>query len=333
MTCASVRLVCSRNFMVRTPTKQAHVRFEVGKSNGGVTKRNGSGKLGVLVKKSVGEKTLGQYVSNIRALEMFLNSTRAAAVDVTTITRDEFIEFLFQWHELGKGPVKGVVAALKHRVRQGGKELGFLEDADIKKAMIGAASNSNKRDKSILSKEQLRVVSKFIKECEEEDLGNCSCDHHKEFCSRDRLRAALLMYGYTPVRPFNVVEMQSCHLNDDESIIHVPHLKTAGGGPGDLPIEKKGVTLFKACAETSRNGYLFPRCVNQHLGHVLRKCEVKYGWGNGLVFSVYCLRHTGMERRKKKVEGALQELVSGITAGTFRTVYTKTNRRAGKLNK
>ena len=47
--------------------------------------------------------------------------------------------------------------------------------------------------------------------------------------------------------------------------------------------------------------------------------------GLGLVWSPYCVRHTGMNKKVAGVKAAVEELLSGVTARTFKT-YARPNK-------
>ena len=94
---------------------------------------------------------------------------------------------------------------------------------------------------------------------------------------------------------------------------------------GSVIVTEAGWDIMEDGSSAATNGYLFPHCAAQHLGAAVAFCTTQFGWDEGLVWSPYCVRHTGMNRKVAGVKAAVEELLSGVTARTFKT-YARSNK-------
>jgi len=63
-------------------------------------------------------------------------------------------------------------------------------------------------------------------------------------------------------------------------------------------------------------------------------CQAKYEWEPNLVWVAYSMRHTGMNKREKKVADAVSELIHNVTRPVSRR-YARDNsqrRKRGSSN-
>ena len=280
--------------------------------------------MGTLVRGSVKDSTNKQYDSRLRTLGKFLSSVRHVDdTEVKSCSKLEYVNFLFNWKEQKMGPANGTAAALLQLHRMEGIP-SFLEETDVKKAIKGAGTSCKKVDKGLLNPYMIGEFLSFIAECELADLGGtcfwCENDVH----IRERLQLAVRAIVELPLRPGNLKDLQMTDASAQDGIplIYIDALKTAPNGGQELATWE-GFRILIEAQGLSPNAFLFPRCAQTHLAAALRKAEQWFLWPEGLVYAPHCLRHACMTKKTEMITQAVTKAVAGISAPTFKTVYTK----------
>ena len=303
----------------RIVARQAHVRFKVALCKEVTPMAARKALLGKVGPTGV------QYTSNLSPLKAYLEDLRKVKeVDVFTTTEDEFLQFLFNWREQGKGPARGVSSALLAVFLQGGKKNSFLEEKSIKRAVEAASANARPVDKGVLDKDMEVQFQEFLLRCPDAQLGKCTwCASKKIKDLRGKLVHASRLMGELPIRPGNLKDLRIVDLAAAAKPPHVYVAHPKVPGENAVVASDAAVKVFREAAGAAVEGYLFPRCASMHLGTALRHAEVAYGWVQGLVFTPGCFRHTMMTKRVNRVTEAEDDLATGVSARTRKAHYTK----------
>ena len=296
----------------RQPCKQTHTRFDISKIVHGLDVQEEQARL---VKACTKDSTNEQYLSRLNTLEKFLAAHRGMPLaHAHTCTREEWILYLANWHRQRMGPANGPHCALLQLHRSLGMVPSFLEQKMFWKMMDGAGSNFVRRPKGVLDvsmQESFEAFLPFAKALEK-PCGGC-CRH------TDRVALTLCAYKIMKIlhiRPGNLKDMEVAHFDMVRRRVFIPKWKTEKDGIYLLLTEEVMALVLEAL-QLSPNDFLFHRCVDKHLTEALREAEVTFDWPRGLVFTVHCLRHTGMFNQVGKIEKAVKELVTSVTGGTF----------------
>ena len=211
----------------RQPVRQRYTRFKVAVCKNDVTpaqaRKDLIGKAG---------STAKTYRGNLSALSDFVKSRRGESnVDLLTVVEDEFILFLYEWKQQGKGSAQGVWSSLLNLFRQNGVKKSFLDDDDVRKAVEGAAANFYPVNKGVVNETQNGMLNDFIEKCSEEKLGHCTWCRAKDVKSlRKRIRLAKDFMRGVPIRPGNLKDLQKPDVMDHVSPpqVHVRNPKVKG---------------------------------------------------------------------------------------------------------
>jgi len=308
----------------RVVAKQRHTRFDAEKC---VAVLHGEA-FSDLVRASVKESTNAEYDSRLRTLEKFLRSYRNSEfADAATCSHKEWIQFLVNWRMQGMGPANGTHSALLQLHRRLQLLPSFLDGKLAWKLTKGAGSAHTKVDKGCLSKEMQTELLQFMEsECVSLSDTCACCEREPQVRQRIKLGAALMLL--LNIRPGNLKDFQ---IHDftfpngaEVGSVFVKNWKTTNDG-ATFPLTLKVLELALQAFELSGNDYLFPRCIARHLTDCLREAESVFGWPEGLVYTVHCLRHSGMENANdfvKEAVAAVKKAVTRVTGSTF-DGYTK----------
>jgi len=160
-------------------------------------------------------------------------------------------------------------------------------------------------------RESFEAFLPFAKELEK------SCSGCAQHVKRVELTTiAYRMMKKLHIRPGNLKDMQVTDFNMTTREIFIPNWKQSKDGI-HLPLREEVIHIALEALRLSPNDFLFHRCVAKHLTEALREAEVNFDWPRGLVFTVHCLRHTGMFNQVGKIEKAVKALVSSVTGDTF----------------
>ena len=310
-----------RMIRAREVVKQAHVRFDPEI----VVMVPFEAAMGALVRGSVKASTNKQYDSRLRTLAKFLCTVRnVEEVETKSCSKLEYVNFLHNWKLQKMGPANGTSAALLQQHRMEGIQPSFLEDMDMKKAIKGAGTSCKKVDKGLMNPYMISEFISFLGECDHADLGGpcrwCKDDHY----IRERLQLAVRAMVELPVRPGNLKDMQMTDASAPNGVplLYVDALKTAPNGGQELATWE-GLKILIEAQGLSSNAFLFPKCAQAHLASALRKAEQWFVWPEGLVYAPHCLRHACMTEKASLIAQAVTKVVAGISAPTFKRVYTK----------
>ena len=257
--------------------------------------------------------------SRLRTLGRTLQKLREDPdADPRTCSKEEFVQFLWNWKKQKMGPARGVSAALLLEHRKLGEERSFLQSSLIKKAVKGAAANHVPSQKGVLDGGMVEQWHAATWAAPKEELGiPCST------CSGKNLRTKILrkfitlageLMQHVALRPGNLKDLRDADLLEDGFLV-VQRPKRAQ--QERLLMSDKAMEIFKEALALSQNHYVFPSCIGYHLNLSLRWAEHLYDWPVGLVFSPHCLRHTHIERMAREVEDKCKSLVTGITGRTI----------------
>lgn len=278
-----------------------------------------------------------QYGSRIRGLTEFLREFRESEgeVEVTSITESEFEAFLTLWFLESRASPGNFRAALGHEYRMAGmKKPEWLSSKDMTAMIKGAGSKAVRREKGVLSEEQVELLRELIVTGEGDHMKKCrGCRQDKGSDLGTTMEMAMDLMLTAPLRPHNVKDMKPGDYRENEMgrFLYIPHCKTEKGIDDGKWIEIGGVAgaVFLAAAERSGKGYVFPRCVMTHLNKALKYAANKYGWDQGLVWSPHCLRHTHVTMKRKKVIRAVTAHVCDMSVRTAR-IYSEHSDRKRK---
>jgi len=270
-----------------------------------------------LIGSSVKTQSMVQYDSRLRTLARYLAATRPnGSADVLSCSKEEFFSFLFNWKLQKKGPAGTTRSALVKQHDINGIHPSFLRDKDTMLAVEGAGANCEHVDKAVLSPEQRDVFLDAILYGPDEALGSCAlCKKNgREANFRLRLQIEAEFMWEVPIRLTDAGHLKVQHFNDSRRprSVFVAGLKTAAHG-GNIIVNDDGWSLFEAAAAFSTNDFLFPKCGAQHLGAVVQWCQATHEWEADLAWVAYSMRHTGMNKREKKVEEAVAELIHNVS--------------------
>jgi len=312
----------------REVTKQGHSHFDPSVISKGPysTEAMYEGALGMLIRSSVKDSSNATYDSRLRTLEKFLRAFRKSDfVDAITCSKIEYVLFLANWREQGMGPARGVHSALLQLHRRFDVTPSFLDSKLMWKCTNGAGTNYKRSYKGVLSPEEQRQFGLFIDKCSTLDDNCGSCKGHSSI--RRRIRLAYELMLLLPIRPGNLKDFQIVHfdLKPGEEIgrVFVVNWKTGADGQW-LPLPKAALALALEAYGLSDNIYLFPRCADKHLTAVLREAELVLEWPEGLVYTVHCLRHCGMQNAEeavKEVTQAAKKALCRVSPGVFDGTY------------
>jgi len=225
------------------------------------------------------------------------------------------------------GPANGTHSALLQLHRRLLLLPSFLDGKFAWKLTKGAGSNHRKVDKGVLSKEMQTDFLLFLEnECLSVGDTCACCGKQPHVRQRFKLGAALMLS--LNVRPGNLKDFT---IHDftfpngaEVGSVFVKNWKTKNDGE-TFPLTVKVLELALKSFELSDNDFLFPRCVARHLTDCLREAEGVFGWPEGLVYTVHCLRHSGMENADEFIKdavAAVKRAVTRVTGSTF-DGYTK----------
>ena len=313
-------------------SKQKHVRFDASKVDRTLDPAECRKEL---VLGSVAESSQPQYRSRLNTLTDFLRTWRQDPdPDVVTTTEDEFMCFLKSWKTQGLGDPEETRSALL-QLQRAMKVDAWAASKTVMKAVVGATGVRGP-DKLVLDDDMISDYESFIMNAELELLGPCrDCRMLLDTIEgREVLVWANRLMQEVGIRLCNLLDLLDSHLNAQRGELYIPRLKQAGGGPGFLPCSAEGQEVIAKVQELAgdrRRGYLFPKCVQKHLNASLREAGTVFGWEPGLVHTAYCLRHTGMRQKKKRVEAELQA-VANEKAVTVQTAshYSRPNEKRRK---
>ena len=315
--------------MVKTPKRggatQAHVRMDMTK----IVVYSMQESRGVLLRGKLKPQSNVQYDSRLKTLQRYLAAARPSKDDdLLRTSKEEFFSFLRNWKEQKRGPARPTLSAFKqfHEMHGLSKDTSFLWHNDTKNAVEGAGKDHVKRDKGVMSEGQHDQLQDVLANGPEEALGSCTwCPIHPDPHLRRRLQLAEAFMEEVPIRLGDLAHVMLKHFVDGTPrSVFCPKLKTADHG-GSVIVTEAGWDIMEDGSSAATNGYLFPHCAAQHLGAAVAFCTTQFGWDEGLVWSPYCVRHTGMNRKVAGVKAAVEELLSGVTARTFKT-YARPNK-------
>lgn len=190
-------------------------------------------------------------------------------------------------------------------------------------------------DKAMLDPDQRDAFLNAVLYGPEEALGSCSwCKKYgRPVNFRLRLQIEAEFLWEVPVRLTDTGHMKVQHFNDFSKprCVFVAGLKTAQNG-GNIIVSDDGWDLFVSAASLTENEWIFPKCGAQHLGAVLQWCQAEYEWEPGLAWVAYSMRHTGMNKREKKVAEAVSELIHNVTRPVSKK-YARSNAERKKKTK
>lgn len=311
----------------RQPVRQSYTRFRVSSCKNDVSPAQA--KKDLILKVGATGKT---YSGNLSAISAFVDHRRKAhGVDLLSLTEDEFILFLYEWKQQGKGCARGVWSALVNLFRANGVKDSFLHDEDVKKAVEGAKANFYPVSKGVINASQNEMLNTFIETCLQEQLGRCTwCAAKGVRNLRRRIRLAKDFMQGVPIRPGNLKDFEVLDMmNDvDPPQVHVRNPKVKG--KDKEIVSPGGMEAWKEACGLAENEKIFPRCIDTHLTAVLRGAEVEYGWDQGLVLSTHCLKHTCIQKLEKKVDDAKKNLLCGVGTATRRNHYGKPIEKRGR---
>ena len=319
---------------IRTCAKQTHIRFRFNDIE--VVPINVARES--LIAASVKPQSLNQYDSRLRTLARFLQAIRhGASNDVMSCTKEEFFNFLHNWKLQKKGSPEAVRSALLKQHDIHGIIPSYLRDKDTVLAVKGAGRDCPHVDKAILDPEQRNVFLDAILHAPEEALGRCnlctSAGRDADFRLRLQIEAEFLWEV-----PIRLTDAGKLKINDFKGhgrprCVFVEGLKTSPNG-GDVIVNEDGWELFESATALTKNNWLFPKCGTHHLGALVQWCQAEYEWEPNLVWVAYSMRHTGMNKREKKVADAVSELIHNVTRPVSRR-YARDNsqrRKRGSSN-
>lgn len=312
---------------------QRHVRFDPRKVNLGLDPGECQRDL---VLGSVADSTQPQYESRLNTIARFLQTWRGEETcEVSTITQPEFMVFLKSWKEQGMGDPEGMRDALLQLQRALGLETWAASKTVIK--AVKGATGMKGPDKLVLDSAMIDQYEDFMINAKVELLGGCrKCALHLDTeYGRDLLVWANRMMQEIGIRLLNLLDMKTYHLDRKKMQLFVPRLKQAGGGPGHLPCPSEGAMVFDEVVKLVAGrykDYLFPRCIQKHLNASLKGAGAAFQWEPGLVHTGYCLRHTGMSEKKKRVSLEIETVAQerGVTFSTAQH-YCRPNEKRRKL--
>jgi len=281
-----------------------------------------------LISSSVKTQSMVQYDSRLRTLAKFLGAARqSTSNDVLSCTKEEFFCFLYNRKRQKMGPAGTTRSALLKLHDMNGIHPSFLRDQDTILAVEGAGANCPHVDKAVLSPDQRDVFLEALLHGPEVALGSCAlCKKNgREADFRLRLQIEAEFMWEVPIRLTDAGHLRHHDFINTKKprCVFVEGLKTAPHG-GYIIVNDDGWELFEAAAERSTNDFLFPKCGAQHLGAVVQWCQRTYEWEPGLAWVAYTMRHTGMNKREKKVEAAVSELIHNVTRPVSR-LYARDN--------
>jgi len=263
----------------------------------------------------------------LSALAKYVNNRRGqVGADLLSLAEDEFIMFLYEWKQQGKGCARGVWSALVNLYRANGikDNKSFLHDEDVMKAVEGASANFYPVNKGVLNETQNDQLNTFMETCAAEQLGKCTwCKSKGVKNLRRRLRLAKDFMRGTPIRPGNLKDLEKVDMLDSMSPPRVHVRKPKVRGKDKELVTPEALQAWKEAEKLAENEKIFPRCVDTHLTAVLRNAEVEYGWDQGLVMTVHCLKHTCITKLENSVDEAKKTLECGIGKATRRGHYGK----------
>lgn len=320
-------------FLQRKMSKQRHVRFNAEKVDLTLDPKECQRSL---VLSSVKKDTTVQYKSRLNTLVRFLSKWRGyPEPDPATTTRDEFMCFLMSWKTQGLGDPEETRSALLQLQRACGVDTWAASNTVVK-AVLGATGPKGP-DKLVLEGNMVEQYEDFIMKAPTELLGPC---RNCRMALESEWGRALLVWSNRlmqelGIRLCNLLDMKESHMDYKKKELYVPRLKQLGG-PGILPSSREACITFKATVRLAGGWYapyLFPRCVQKHLNASLREAGKFFRWEPGLVHTGYCLRHTGMRQKKKRVRAELQAVAEerGVTVQTARH-YSRSNVKRRKFN-
>jgi len=233
---------------------------------------------------------------------------------VHTCTKEEWILYLANWNVQGMGPANGPHCALLQLHRSLGMVPSFLEQKCFWKMMHGASSNFKHRSKGVLDAEMQKSFESYLPFAEAIQTP-CKC------CEKVEHRLQLTVCAYRimktlHIRPGNLKDLEAGHVDMLTRQIWIPNWKTTKNGM-HLPLTEEVMGIILEALQLSSNDFFFHRCVEKHLTAALREAESVFDWPRGLVFTVHCLRHTGMCNEVGKIEQAVKQLVANVTGRTF----------------
>ena len=296
----------------RAPCKQSHTRFDVRKVMHGLDVDEEAGKLVMAATKDTSNE---QYRSRLNTLEKFLREIRGVtAAPAHTCSKEEWVLYMANWHRQKMGPANGQHCALLQLHRSLGMVPSFLEQRMFWKMTYGASSNFVRVPKGVLDATMQASFLSYLPFAKAMERPCKGCGGHT---NRIRLtEIAFEVMTRLHIRPGNLKDMEAKHVEVALGRIFVPNWKTTKDGI-HLPLTRDVMQLLLEALTRSPNDYMFHRCVDKHMTEVLREAEVTMDWPRGLVFSVHCLRHTGMSNKVGKIESAVKQLVASVTGQTF----------------
>jgi len=288
-----------------------------------------------LIATSVKRQSMVQYDSRLRTLGKYLAATRpGGSADILSCTKEEFFSFLYNWKLQKKGPAGTTRSALVKQHDVHGIYPSFCRDRDTVLAVEGAGANCEHVDKAVLSPEQRDVFLDAVLYGPDEALGSCALCK-KNGCGADfrlRLQIEAEFLWEVPVRLTDAGHLKLNHFNDSKRPrwVFVEGLKTAPHG-GNIIVNDDGWDLFEAGAALTTNDFLFPKCGAQHLGAIVQWCQVTHEWEDDLAWVAYTMRHTGMNKRERKVEEAVSELIHNVSRPVSKGYSRPNSERRRKL--
>jgi len=308
------------------PTRQKHVSFKVERADFTTDEQECQCEL---VLRSVADQSRYQYWSRLNTLCRYIRARRGLPVDAplppwppqsrvdlqeaVSCTRAEFLGFLKSWCDQSMGDPENTRSALLLWQRAWGIAAPFTEEECVRKAVEGAAGQPGP-DKLVLDDTYQAQYEQFLMNGETVELGPCrGCRMNLETVEdRELLVHASRFIKQVPCRLHNLREFEVTDLLEESGEAFVKHMKTCKGGPGYVPYDLVAQTIVSDSLKVSKGRFktfLFPTCIQKHLTASIKSAGAFYGWEDGLVHTGYCLRHTGMRNRKKKIEEAAVKIV------------------------
>jgi len=321
-------------------TTQPHTRFD---PSAIVTNTSTPTQVALLVNNSVASSTAKTYRAALNTLTKFLSAVRnlpSTEIEVTSITQDEFTQFLASLQQQGITSTQTYRAALL-KAQQAANITPWAGEKIANTLAKGARGKHIPSDKGVITPQQvcelitLIVGSKdfFVKPCK-----NCwNSIHTTPTIFNAFLADALKFQWLARLRPGELELLQktglvqtyetlnaNCTTLPPTSLVvsQLNFTVTRKNGVGRFVISDVAAEHFRKLASYApETPYLTPRCIDCHIGQTIRKAAEQLNWNPDLVWCAHGIRHSVFTALEQSLRESLDNFVSGICSAVLRGTY------------
>lgn len=308
---------------VRKVAKQPHTRIRTKK----FTIFDPTQAAADLIRSSVRRSSTRTYVSALNTLVHFVTwlrqtrGDRALPVTPEAITKEEFIQFLANCKAQGRRTIEPIRSALLQAQRATGRKC-WTEAKDIRKMCLGVTASLQKSQKGAVTEAMMKQLASWI---QQQDVNQCAaCMHLSKKQRRCQVVLAAKLQRAQGMRP---AQIRHLRYNDIQAPLIILRQKVKGPHLQ----ERMRSAAVAALADDAKkahfgtNSFVFTRCVEKHVGQILREAAVALGWSPKLIWTCHSMRHGYMHEIREKISQTTTKAMAGITRQTFVGFYALSN--------